>query len=506
MSLRSGLVLASVVAIALSVGLLSTFVVRTTRATLIDQLDQQVIVASDKKARNPPKSDSNPSSPSDSTPSYDTNFTNQFATLIFDHDGNLIYSDPSGYRDDPDPLPDLTSFERSSEEESERLGQMTTIDSVDGSMRYRMYVYDGRDGEVIAVAAPMDGIDDAVARILRFTLAAGAIVMILAGVASWFLIRNRLKPVDRMIDTAAAIAAGDLSRRAPDANPSTELGRLSHALNDMLGQIEESVDIRVENEKRLRRFAADAAHELRTPLTSLRGFAELYRAGALRDPEQLDNAMRRIESESSRMQRLVDDLLLLARLDEQRGIVRLPVDLVPLLEDSIASARVIEPDRPITATLTEHAGVLGDAGHFRQIFDNLITNARIHTPAGTPIAVSAAVSGNEAVVKVSDRGPGIQPDEQERIFERFWRADPSRTRSTGGSGLGLAIVVSLVRAHEGQIELESEPGAGATFTLRFPLQQTEQTPPQSPTVERPVEGNRNLKRLGDTATFPSPSS
>ena len=230
MSLRSGLVLASVVAIALSVGLLSTFVVRTTRATLIDQLDQQVIVASDKKARNPPKSDSNPSSPSDSTPSYDTNFTNQFATLIFDHDGNLIYSDPSGYRDDPDPLPDLTSFERSSEDESERIGQMTTIDSVDGSMRYRIYVYDGRDGEVIAVAAPMDGIDDSVARILRFTLAAGAIVMILVVAVMQVIVFQYGKgAVHAALDEAARSAARS------STTVETCQARAADALTDLLG-------------------------------------------------------------------------------------------------------------------------------------------------------------------------------------------------------------------------------------------------------------------------------
>ncbi len=507
MSLRSGLVLASAIVIALSIALLGTFVVRTTRATLTDQIDQQIITAADKKAHNPPYSRGNTFGNDQSgNQEYAPNEFNQYATLIFNEDGEIISSVPSGYSDDPDPLPALTSFDRRSAEGRKRFEQATTIDSIDGSVEYRIYVCNGRDGQVIATAAPLDDVNDAVGRILRFTLGAGVIAMLLAGTASWFLIRSRLKPVDRMIDTAADIAAGDLSRRAPDANPKTELGRLSHALNEMLGQIEESVDARVENENRLRRFVADAAHELRTPLTSLRGFAELHRAGALNDRDQLDNAMRRIESESSRMQRLVDDLLMLARLDEQRGVTRLPVDLVPLLEDSIEAARAIEPDRPISTNLAADAMVLGDAGHFRQIFDNLITNARIHTPAGTPISVSARADANDVIVTIADRGPGIPADDQDRIFERFWRADPSRTRSTGGSGLGLAIVASLVRAHDGAIELDSGPGAGAAFTIRFPRQEPEQTPPHSPVSERAGDINRGPRRIGDPANFPSPSN
>ena len=503
MTLRSGLVLASVVVIALSIALVSTFAVRTTRATLTDQIDQQIVTAADKKARNPPNSEyGQPAGAGGGWPGYGIPQLNQYSILIFDADGNLVSSTPSGYSDDPDPLPNLTSFTRESPEHAERFEQITTIGAVEGDMRYRIYICNGRDGEVIATAAPLDDVNAAVSRILRFTLGAGFVAMVLAGAASWFLIRNRLQPVDRMIDTAAAIAAGDLSRRAPDANPRTELGRLSHALNEMLGQIEESVDARVQNENRLRRFVADAAHELRTPLTSLRGFAELHRAGALKDPGQLNNAMRRIEAESSRMQRLVDDLLMLARLDEQRGVTRLPVDLAPLLDDSIEAARAIEPERPISANLATGALVLGDAGHFRQIFDNLITNARIHTPAGTPISVSVRTEEREIVVTIADRGPGIPRDDQERIFERFWRADPSRTRATGGSGLGLAIVASLVRAHDGTISLESEPGAGAAFTIRFPRQRDEPISPQS-AMERTTDSTRSRRRSGDTTPFPS---
>ncbi|MCC6704961.1 MAG: HAMP domain-containing histidine kinase [Thermomicrobiales bacterium] len=475
MTLRSGLVLASALVIALSIAFLSAFAVRTTRATLTDQIDQQIITAADKKTRNPPREGYGQPSGADTQSGTAAGYGNpelhQNATLVFNASGDLVSATPSGYTDDPDPLPDLTSVAPGSPERAERFDQVTTIGAVEGDMRFRIYVCDGRNGEVIATAAPLTEVDDAVSRILRFTLGAGVVALVLAGAASWFLIRNRLQPVDRMIDTAAAIAAGDLSRRAPDANPRTELGRLSHALNDMLGQIEESVEARVRNEQRLRRFVADAAHELRTPLTSLRGFAELHRAGALNDPDQLNNAMRRIETESGRMQRLVDDLLMLARLDEQRGVVRSPVDLTPLLEDSIAAALAIEPDRPISADLAPNLLTLGDAGHFRQIFDNLITNARIHTPAGTAISVSARAEEREVVVTIADRGPGIPKADQERIFERFWRADPSRTRATGGSGLGLAIVASLVRAHDGTITLESTPGAGAAFTIRFPRSQ-----------------------------------
>jgi two-component system OmpR family sensor kinase len=502
-TLRTRLAIASAIVIALTIALLSAFVIRTTRATLIDQLDQQLVDASERSMKYPPKAGKPDHAPEDAAAD-----KNQFAVQVFDRDGALIASVASGYGDDPDPLPDVPLGPDAGDDPALPIGKIVTVDAVDGSMRYRVYLRENRDGQLIATAAPLTEVESALARILRFTLGAGVIALSLAGLSSWLLIRNRLKPVDRMIDTAADIAAGDLSRRAPDADPRTELGRLSTALNEMLGQIEESVEAKVESERRLRRFVADAAHELRTPLTSLRGYAELHRAGALDSDEALGNAMRRIESESGRMQRLVDDLLLLARLDEQRGDEQVPVDLVPLLGEAIDAARAIEPDRPFTMQLPAAAVVRGDPVRLRQIFDNLLTNARIHTPAGTPVSVAGSVDTRDVTVTVADRGPGIAPEDQAHVFERFWRSDPSRTRSTGGTGLGLAIVASLVRALDGSVSLTSEPDQGASFTVRLPRFNDAIGAPGQATQhpERHAEAGRIRRKPGDSTPTPRPST
>jgi two-component system OmpR family sensor kinase len=272
-----------------------------------------------------------------------------------------------------------------------------------------------------------------------------------------------------MVDTAAAIAGGNLSLRVVDADPRTELGRLGGALNEMLGQIETALVARAASESRLRRFVADAAHELRTPLTSLRGYAELYRSGALADEAGVSNAMGRIEAEGARMSRLVDDLLLLARMDQQRGLELKPVDVVALANEAVADFRAVDPERPVSTTAIGSVVVQGDRIRLRQVLDNLLTNTRIHTPAVTPVRVEVAAVKDAVEIRVADEGPGIAPEDQERIFERFWRADPARARKTGGSGLGLAIVASLVEAHGGTVSVESAPGKGTTFVVRIPV-------------------------------------
>jgi two-component system OmpR family sensor kinase len=465
MTIRARLAIATALLIAVTIALLSVFIVRTTRATLTDQLDTSLKISSQKIA-NQPNKPSKQNNQANEPPDWGEN---SYAVIRYDSGGNQISAQPSGYGDDPDSLPVVPAI---TSEEGQRLlnsKEITTVPSADGSMKYRLQICPGRDGQIFAVAMPLDDVNSAVGRILKLTLGGGALAIVVAAGTSWWLIRNRLKPVDRMIDTAAAIGAGNLSLRAPDANPRTELGKLSTALNSMLAQIEQSVDARIESEQRLRRFVADAAHELRTPLTSLRGYAELHRAGALNNDETLANAMRRIDSESRRMQRLVEDMLLLARLDEERGDEHVPVDLMPIIEEAIDAAQTIDPERPFTRNLPAHAVVSGDPIRYRQIFDNLLTNARIHTPAGTPVSVSAVTDASSVTIQVADRGPGIPIEDQERVFERFWRADPSRSRATGGTGLGLAIVASLVRANNGEISLQSAANQGATFTIRLPL-------------------------------------
>jgi two-component system OmpR family sensor kinase len=236
-----------------------------------------------------------------------------------------------------------------------------------------------------------------------------------------------------------------------------------------MGRIESSHDAQAASENKLRRFVADAAHELRTPLTSLRGYAELYRQGALGTPASVDNAMGRIESEGARMARLVDDLLLLARMDQDRSLERTPVDLGDLVTDAVTDFRVVAPDRLATVEATPGVRVMGDHMRLRQVVDNLLTNVRTHTPPDADVHVSVAAEHGRAVLRVHDTGPGIAPEDQQRIFERFWRADRARSRSRGGSGLGLAIVASLVDAHDGLVAIESEAGEGSTFTVSLPL-------------------------------------
>jgi two-component system OmpR family sensor kinase len=305
---------------------------------------------------------------------------------------------------------------------------------------------------------------------MHILIAAGAAALAVASLASWWVIQRGLLPVDRMVETAAAIADGDLSRRVPDSDPETELGRLGAALNEMLGQIEAGIREREAGETRLRRFAADAAHELRTPLTSLRGYAELYRRGALQTPQAVASAMGRIEAEGARMARLVDDLLLLARTDQGRALEREPVDLVRLTREATDDFTAADPDRPLQRSFVQSAMVLGDPTRLRQAIDNLLANIRAHTPSGTSAHVKVEQNGSWAEVTVADDGPGIPPEDQARVFDRFWSGDPARGHTaSGGTGLGLSIVDALVRAHGGTIQLRSEPGRGSAFTLRLPL-------------------------------------
>ncbi|HKG28727.1 MAG TPA: HAMP domain-containing sensor histidine kinase, partial [Thermomicrobiales bacterium] len=313
-------------------------------------------------------------------------------------------------------------------------------------------------------------VEQAVNSLMRALVVVGVLALAAASLASWWVIRHGLHPVDRMVETAAAIAAGDLSRRVPDADPDTELGRLGTALNEMLGQIEAGIQERAAGEARLRRFVADAAHELRTPLTSLRGYAELYRQGALPTGEAVSNAMGRIESEGARMARLVDDLLLLARTDQGRPLEKEPVDIVRLAREATDDFAAADPGRPLISDLDGTAVVLGDPIRLRQAIDNLLANVRAHTPPGTPARVSVHRNGRWAEVTIADEGPGIPAQDQPRVFERFWRGDPARGRTAaGGAGLGLSIVDALVRAHGGAVVVNSALGQGTEFTMRLPL-------------------------------------
>jgi two-component system, OmpR family, sensor kinase len=324
-------------------------------------------------------------------------------------------------------------------------------------------------GTFLVAAIPLQDVASTLSRLLVVEVGVGAaVLMLLAGVGSW-AVRFGLRPLDAMAETAGAIAAGELQRRVSPATQRTEVGRLGLALNAMLTQIEQAFAARTASEERLRRFIADASHELRTPLSSIRGYAELFRRGAGSRPEDLVMAMQRIEDEAARMGRLVDDLLLLARLDEGRPLERGPVDLSTLAHDAATDARVTDPRRTIGCILDDEVIVIGDDYRLRQVVGNLVRNALIHTPAGTPLEIRVTSEEGDGVLTVIDHGPGIAPDRVEKIFERFYRADPGSGRDHGGSGLGLSIVAAVVAAHAGAVRLSTTPGGGATFTVRLPL-------------------------------------
>jgi two-component system, OmpR family, sensor kinase len=294
-------------------------------------------------------------------------------------------------------------------------------------------------------------------------------------------VRVGLRPLEGIGTTAGAIAAGDLSQRVAPADERTEVGRLGLSLNAMLIQIEAAFDERRASEDRLRRFVADASHELRTPLTSIRGYAELFRRGAGSRPEDLEKSMARIEAEASRMGVLVDDLLLLARLDQGRPLERDPVDLGAIATEAVDAARAVDPERPIDVAVEGRGAMVGDGGRLRQVVDNLLDNARVHTPEGTPIHVRVRGEDDGVVLTVTDEGPGLSAEAAARVFERFYRGDPARSRQTGGAGLGLSIVSAIVDAHGGSVAaLENngeETSAGATFRVRLPL-----VPPPEPSL------------------------
>lgn len=296
-----------------------------------------------------------------------------------------------------------------------------------------------------------------------------AALVALAIVAFW-VDRLGIRPIEEITTTADAIAAGDLSRRVREGPPSTEAGRLSRAMNTMLHQIEWAFARRDESEAGLRQFVADASHELRTPLTSIRGYADLYAQGALTTTDQLDDAMGRISSEGARMGALVDDLLLLAHLDEGRSwIADEPVDVSGLAADAVADARAVEPDRPISLDVPDVPAIVrGDEPRLRQLVSNLVSNARIHTPPDTPVTVRVSADERTVRLDVADEGPGLDPDLLAHVFERFVRGDPARARGHGGTGLGLSIVAAVAQAHGGRATVETASGQGACFTVELP--------------------------------------
>ncbi len=405
---------------------------------------------------------------------------------------------------DPPALPDLTVAEAEALE-----GAGYVVDSVSGDTRWRVMTAPLADGSgSVTVAQDIGGIDATVNRLILIELAIGAAVLLVLGITGRVLVGRSLRPLGVVEETAAAIAAGDVARRAPTFDRRTEVGSLAHSFNTMVDDLAGALAAQQASEQvarvsagearaseaRMRRFVADAGHELRTPLTSVRGFAELYRIGAVPPGPRLDDAMARIEAEADRMGVLVDDLLLLARLDQQRPLEVTEVDAVELVTDAVMAARAGAPHRDLSVHVTEPAVGLripGDPHRLRQVVDNLLSNALRYSPPDQPVSVTVGVDaapverpdagdgqdldGSDtptpgwATIEVVDNGSGMAPEVAARVFERFYRADAARSRQEGGSGLGLAIVEAIVSAHEGRVEVRTALGQGSAFTVRLPL-------------------------------------
>ena len=335
--------------------------------------------------------------------------------------------------------------------------------------------------QVVVVAMRTARTDELLARTRNVAFGSGAAALLAVALLAWHAVRRGMRPLDRITATAREIGAGDLDRRVPHSPPSTEVGQLATALNGMLAQLEAAFAERTASQERLRRFVADASHELRTPIATIRGHAELFRRGAATRPADLAKVLHRVEVEAERMGALVDELLLLARLDAGRPLAREPVDLVALATAAVVDALVVQPAREITVTAPDPVTVPGDATRLRQVLANLLSNVLRHTPPTAGATVLVTSTPDAALIEVTDTGPGLSEEDQSRVFERFYRADPSRSRDSGGTGLGLSIVAAIVEAHGGMAGVRATPGTGTTFQLSLPA--------HAPTPNSPVRSD-----------------
>ncbi|NNM96726.1 MAG: HAMP domain-containing histidine kinase [Candidatus Dormibacteraeota bacterium] len=377
--------------------------------------------------------------------------------------------------------------------------RFTTAPAISGGGEFRVLEVADGAGSALVVAMPLANVDATLSQLRLLEALVSAVILLALASLAWWMVQLGLSPLRRIGDTAKQIAAGDLSQRVDSVDPRTEVGQLGMSLNEMLAQIEHAFEARTASEERLRQFVADASHELRTPLSSIRGYAELFRRGARSNPEDLGKAMSRIESESIRMGQLVDDLLLLARLDEDRPLDLRPVDLTQLAFDAAADQAAADRHHPIVVAAPEPVLVAGDEARLRQVVTNLVRNAVVHTPDGTAIQVLTASEGDRGILEVVDHGPGVPAEAAGRIFERFVRVDGSRGRARGGAGLGLAIVAAIVASHRGEVSLLPTPGGGATFRVAIP--RAAPLPPEPPGRAEPA----STADPSPEAAVPSPS-
>ncbi len=459
MTLRTRLLLALGLLLAAALVASGGLVVGLTRGSLVEQIDADLRSArgADVIDTGPIRGDNDPTG-------------RRFALLVFDAGGVLLQALPSGLGYAPDPLPALPAVG----EPGLPIGQIVERPAVDGSLSYRVLALRALRG-VVVLAAPMNGVAASIAVLVRALVLVGLAVLALMLVVGWLIIRRDLRPLEQMTATAERISAGDLTQRVGMPDDGSEVGRLGHAFDTMLDQIEgafgsqaAALSAKERSEGKLRQFVADASHELRTPLTALRGYSELYGAGGLDERAALEQAMARIGSESRRMAALVEDMLLLARLDQGRPLRHEPVELSELVNDAINDVRAVEPARPVRESIEPGLKVPGDEDRLRQVIGNLLSNVRVHTPVDAPLDVTLSAADGECTLSVADHGPGIDLAHVEHIFDRFYRADTGRSRDRGGSGLGLSIAASVAAAHLGSIAYSATPGGGATFTLTLP--------------------------------------
>ena len=461
-SIRARLVVGMVLLVAAGLLVANTAGIVLLRSYLLDRVDSQVGGFGDLPSQDPPPEI--PVDPVDrcANPQDPRGLRSDFVLLVLDSSGQVECSlGPELGGSTPD-LAQLTEAAGST--------ALQTVASQDGESEWRVRTVELTDlNQRLVFAVSLADVEATVTRLTLLSLLISGVILVLTALAAWVIARIGLRPLETIEETAERIAAGDLSERVPTFRPRTEIGRLAHALNGMLVQIEGAFTARTESEEKLRRFVSDASHELRTPIATIRGHAEMWSNGVTED---LPTVMTRIESESMRMGDLVDDMLLLARLDQSRPLGQEPVDMLSLATEALIDAQALQPER--TVTLDAHPShtppvVLGDEARLRQIIVNLLTNALVHTPTSSPVAIAVRVREDRVEVTIRDGGPGMQPEALTKAFDRFYRADPGRSRDHGGSGLGLAIVRSLTEAHLGTVTCASDIARGTIFTVHLPL-------------------------------------
>ncbi len=448
MSLRGRLLVGLGVVAAVLV-LAAVVITRTTETYLIDRIDAQLSAASpnlrDLGGGGPPGTDGRPGGPAR---------TGQIWVGIVEDDGSVT-TVQAGILDTDDRLPQI-SADRAIEVATDPKPHNFTVSTSSGDDVRVAVTRPFGGANTVLLGLPLNDVSDAVRRLVTVEVVATSVILALLGLVAFWVIRLGVRPIKQMTATATAIAEGELSHRVPEVAPGTEAGELGVALNAMLARIEDAFGERDATEARLRRFAADASHELRTPVTTVRGYAELYRRGGLQEPGELANAMHRTEQEAIRMGTLIEDLLLLARLDQGRPLEQGEVDLGVLAVDAVSDAKAAHPERPITAVVADGVTALGDEGRLRQVVANLVSNALVHTDAHVPVVVRALRSDGRAVLEVTDAGPGLDAEAATQAFERFYRADKS------------SIVQAIVEAHGGEVSLMTAPGEGLTVRVSLP--------------------------------------